>query len=1491
MSTAKADVENIYPVTPMQEGMLFHALLEPGSNAYFEQLSWRIHGDLDIKAFEASWNKLIERHAILRTLFVHEGTDRPLQVVLRSRPITLREIDLRGPDAEAGVAAYTAADRTQPFVLNRDPLLRVAVLRLPGSRFEIVWSHHHIVLDGWSLGLALTELIDIYRAIRERRAPELPAVPPFSHFVKWLQARDHDAAMQFWTLRMSECSQRITVPHTRGGRTSAGARRGSLSFGLGAAATGGLQALAARRGVTLAVVLHAIWALLLGRYADAADVVFGSVVSGRPPDIPNVGSMIGNLINTIPVRVRLDRAVTFDDLIAAMQREAAEAEPHQHVALNRIQSAHRLEDGLFGTLVSFANYPTDPRLVAGLSELGFVVDSVSHIEQTHYDLDVQFVPAPELQVRITYATRFYDPRQIEAIEGHFRAVVAAVILRSDLRFDDIDLLSGDEREGLLGDRHDVQATVPKDTLVAAFERQVTRTPGHIAVIASDGQLTYAELNARANQLAHRLRSVAPMVPDSTVAILLARGVEMAVGILAVLKSGAGYVPLEPGLPRERIAYIIVNAQCKAVVASSATIAAARGCAQVPVVGIDDARADPVANVNAGIGPSDLAYVIYTSGSTGRPKGVMIEHHSVINLVDGLRSHVYDRYEGNLRVALLASYSFDASVQQIFAALLLGHTLVIVDEATKKDGAALNRLLVQNRLDIIDGTPTMLQIMARSSGFDDVRRSVRHALIGGEPLPWRLAEDVMGPGLMVVSNVYGPTECCVDATAQLLTAEMAREGLAVPVGRPLPNTQVLVVGRTGHLAPRGARGEICIAGRGVGRGYASDEALTARKFVRLASLGALRVFRTADAGRILADGAVDCLGRLDDQVKVRGFRIEVGELEHQLSAYPGVERAAVFVAGDELHATLVLSASMNVDELRAHLGETLPEYMIPSQFFRAAALPRTASGKLDRKRLAAGGADTPLELGSDYAAPGTDVERILAKIWQSALGVSRIGIDDNYFALGGDSIKALQILSQLLRHNLRMEIRDLFLHRTIHSLAPLLLPVARATAEENGSSVGPPMLSAVQARFFSEHGAEPGHFHHALLLEARDPLDPVVVGAAFAAVRDRHEALRFAFAPEPEVMPAGAPPPLVQVVPDLASAQAEFLAPFALATGPLHRIAIVRSNHRDLLLIVVHHLCIDGVSWRILIEELATELSAVKSGEVPDLPPLTDPPLKVARKLADYGCGPAARSQLNYWSDVEARCAPLVDSGSAPPGRYGDRTTLSVTLDGPATSALLVDANRAYTTATEDLMLAALAGAIHARFGRTATGVLLESHGRHPLVPGMDMSRTIGWFTSLYPFVLAFDPAHDLGLRVKSMKEAIRSVPDQGTAYGLLRYIGGAPLRSRPQVSFNYLGQLDGHTAAPLRISPESIEGGVSPDAFTLAEIEVSALAVGGRMRLMLAFNAKRFAPPAMQDLLEAWQTELREIVQHCKQRVHTELTPADLSYTKITVEELEDIFK
>ena len=1506
----KGNVENIYPLTPIQQGMLFHSLLEPRSNAYFEQLSWRVRGPLHVAEFEDSWNVLIQRHGVLRTLIAHEGADQPLQVVLKKRPIAVSHVDLRGTDVERGVQQYRDTDRSLPFVLSTDLLLRVAVLRLADEVYEVVWSHHHIVLDGWSVGLLLGELLDVYASRLAGVRPVDRAVPAFSSYVTWLGARDEAQAERYWADTLRDCTRRITIPHTRSGNVAAGAHREALRFALDAQATASVTALAARCGVTLAVVLHAIWAVVLSRYCDQSDVVFGSVVSGRTADLPEVETMVGNLINTIPVRVQLDEAGTFAQLLVLMQQRAIEATPYHHQALHRIQARGGAQDELFGTLVSVANYPIDEYLAGarnGWPDVGFTVESLTHVERTHYDLDLQFVPGATLEVRVTYDAGLYERAQIVGLEHCVRAVITAVCLRPDTRIEAIDASAQN------ADKHNITTLAgdhyrwPLETITAAFERQAQDTPERLAVSSCAGDLTYRQLNDSANRLARHLHGVTRIERDTRVAVVLERNHWLPVALLAVLKAGAAYVALEPSLPRQRLQYIIADSQCCAVLATTATVDFVTAAIEVPVVLVDtadghsssDSGDDGATAVAAHVQPSDLAYVMYTSGSTGRPKGVMVEHHSVINLVHGLHRHVFERYPGALRVALVASYSFDASVQQIFGALLLGHALMVVPEETKRNGARLNDFFCQAQVDVFDGTPSLLHLMSRSDGFDAVRERVRHALIGGEPLPALLVNAVLRSEGMVLSNLYGPTECCVDATAELIEQQLPHDQVSVSIGRPLANVGVMVRSRSGHLAPLGGQGELCISGAGVGRGYLNDEPLTARKFVRLSSItGELRVFRTADTGVMLADGRVRYIGRQDEQVKVRGYRIELGEIEHHLRAHPAVEQAAAFAvaqeSGQALHAALVLLEDVTVEMLRTHLEASLPVHMIPGRFYAIGDLPRTRSGKLDRVRLAAGECGTPIDAGSMQADATCASEQLLVQVWQEVLKVDKIGIDDNYFALGGDSIKAIQILSRVKRGNMQMDIRDLFQHITIRRLAPYLQHAQARPAQAPRGNDDPWLgLTAAQARFLAEHRVEPGRFHHAVVLESKHRLDPRRVAQAFSMLCDRHDSMRLTFHPTPRLAATGGAGADVAVVQSLASAEAQLMAPFDLEAGPLQRLAIVRSQDCDKLLLVLHHLIVDGVSWSILLAELAQALEALERGETPRWPAASDSPLEVARAMADYARSERAQRQLPYWREVgQAAQAARLDHAQPGSVRYRDQRRTQRSYDVHNTTALLNESNRAYSTTPQDLLLTALLRALHTCYGVLSAGVLLESHGRLPFADVVDSSRTIGWFTSIFPVLLTFEPQRTIEHQIKTTKEELRKIPDDGVAYGLLRYLEGAPMSASPQLSFNYLGEIDTAIQGQfLTVSSQLVEGAVSADAHTLAELEVSAWVLDGRARLMLAFDHQRFSQLAMDALVESWHAELTRVLAHCAGVEGVELTPADLSYSQLTVDELEDIFK
>lgn len=1529
MDVTKANVKNIYQLTPLQEGMLFHALLEADSSAYFQQLSCEIRGHLDLAQFAESWNELVRRHEVLRSVFIHEGTDRPLQIVLKERKVDLTVVDLhQNPrDPAVLIEEFKAAERARPFDLSRDLLLRVAVLSFGSDRYEFIWSHHHIILDGWSVSLLLGELLEIYNATRSGNRPTLAPVTPFSRYIKWLEAKDREASVRFWRTALEGYAQRLGIPFSREKQSENFSEHDTFTFAIEKDATEKLHVLTARLGITLYTALQTAWALLLARYNGVSDVVFGSVVSGRSPEIFGVERMIGNFINTIPVRVKIHPELTFAQLLAQVQQNALAAEPHHYLPLSRVQAESGLHEGLFDTLVAFANYPVETRVDAlgDVSKYGFRIGKASHFEQTHYDFDLQFLLTDQLHIRIGYEKHLYDEAQIHRAAKHFRAVLDAMLANECALIGSVDFLTDHERQRILKLLSGPRAPYSTElSLTQLFEQQVRRTPEQVSVKAGALCLSYDELNEQANRLAHQLREAYHIGPDERVGLLLDRDVGMIVGMLAVLKAGGSYVPIEASLPADRIRYVLTNSDCRIVLTSPTTYSLAKEVTTKPIVNLAAIPDGPAADLLPSANGQSLAYVIYTSGSTGHPKGVMIEHHSVVNLVQGLRQHLYAKHEEPLTVALIASYSFDASVQQIFATLLLGHTLVIVDDATKRDGQTLNQFLLEHAVDVIDGTPTLLQLMVQAKGFAEVRQRVKHALIGGEALPWPLLRQIAEvPGVMQISNVYGPTECCVDATAYLVDHVSEHAKNAALIGHPLANVQVVVLDNMGHLADAGISGEICILGPGVGRGYLNDPALTAQKFVHCPFAPQELMYRTADAGRWLPDGSLEFLGRLDSQVKVRGYRIELEEIEHHLRQHPSIARAAVAVqrsAGrEEIHAYIVSPSHLTVEELRIHLGRTLPDYMIPARFLQVEDLPRTLSGKLDRNALVHLESEVSLDLGSDYLPPANLVERRLAEVWQDVLGHERVGVNDNYFALGGDSIKAIQLLSRLLRHQLKFAIRDLFRYPTIRSLAPHVVDVTHARMREQDVQHADCPLTAIQAQFFAEHTVEPHRFNHAVLLRARNRLDVDAVRQVFTSLWNLHDSLRLTFHQlstegkerskswMQRVTAVGEEKREVEVVDlrtslgalkDMEQHAATLQGSFDLSTGPLLKFVIFRMAEVDRLLILAHHLCLDGVSWRILFEDFIEAYTCALAGQSIQLVRPSDSYTSWAAALSRYSRSTELFAEIPYWRDLERLALTLTsDEERTGAAYYRDLDRISATFSKAETAALLTEVNRAYNTTPEDILLTSLARTLHAWRGCSQTVISLEGHGREDILPGVDVSHTVGWFTSMYPFLLAIDPERNLGYQIKSIKECLRSIPNKGVGYGILRYLTPPDMAERPhftvqpRLRFNYLGQIDGALDAGLFQFEQALLGeAVSPDALCPVDLDVSGMIVDDRLELTVAYNKIHFAEKALLSFLNEFQRQVRLVISHCQDQKHTELTPTDLSYSKISIDELEDIF-
>ncbi len=1047
------NVEDIYPLSPMQQGMLFHTLLDPEAGDYLTQLTGTIEGEQTLKAFRDAWSQLIRRHPVLRSAFVWETLDQPLQVVHTEAELSCVQHDLRGcADVDSAFDTFLADDRTAGFDLAVPPLMRLTIFQVAGETYRFVWTHHHLLLDGWSLPLVMKELFAFADASRSGRRPSLPSPRPYRDYINWLAQQDESAGEAYWRRALSGFTAPTPIGATQASNAHRTATRthGEVKRNLAPSVTSSLAAVARRHRLTLNTLVQGAWALLLHHHSGENDVVFGATVSGRPADLSGVESMVGLFINTQPVRVKVDSHSEVLPWLKAIQDEQTRARQFEYCRLTSIHgwSSVPRTMPLFESIVIFENYPASS-IGASVETMG--VRDIGVVETTNYPIALIAAPGEELELRFNFDSGRFARLNVERMAEHLATLLEGIASNPNRRISELPLMNASEQHTVVNEWNRTDAPYPQDrSLDALFVEQVQRTPDAPAA-SYDGQiLSYGELNRRANQVAAALRRRG-IGPEMLVAIALDRSPDMIVGILGVLKAGGAWLPLAVDQPVERIAFLLNDACPKVILSNTRWRSRLPETAQrFEALDIDDAavQSENDADIPSGAGPGNLAYVIYTSGSTGRPKGVMIEHRGAVNLAMA-QGRLFGVSAGT-RVLQFAAPTFDAAVSEILVTLLNGGTLVLA-RREQLIGADLAELLSTGQVNVVTLPPSVLATVPETE-----LAQLKTLVVAGEACPSELTRRWSERRRMI--NAYGPTEATVCATAGMLDGTGP-----VTIGRPIGNVRVYIVDAQMRPVPVGVTGELVIGGAGVARGYLQRPELTRERFVAdpfAESINA-RMYRTGDRARYLADGRIEYLGRMDRQVKIRGFRIEPGEVEAALLNDEGVREAVVIDREDTPgHRRLVAyvtprnGTALRTRELRNTLQAKLPQYMVPSAFVVLDELPLTPHGKLDRTALPVPGT-ARLELEKSYSAPRNSVDEVLANIWQQVLNVERIGIHENFFDQGGHSLLAMQVASRV-REDLGIDlpIAAIFSTPTISSLADCLLqnPAHRAVLERTADLI-------------------------------------------------------------------------------------------------------------------------------------------------------------------------------------------------------------------------------------------------------------------------------------------------------------------------------------------------------------------------------------------------------------------------------------------------------
>lgn len=1520
MNSYENAIEAVYPLSPAQEGILFHASLSADAGVYFIQRLCTLPRDLNVERFKDAWRHIMQRHTILRTAFLFESAERPLQVVGRQVPLPWEEEDWRmvAPDLEQQrLAALLEADRVRGFELTRAPLMRLRLVSRQDGSYYLLWSFHHAILDGWSWPLVLKEVYAFYAA---RGRAQLPIAQPYQSYIAWLQRQDLNKAERFWRTYLQGVTA-LTLPGESVKNAQEAPVYARCQLHLPSSLLDALQTLLQRYHLTVNTVVCGAWALLLSRYSGESDVVFGTAVSGRPPELPGVEAMVGMFINTLPVRMQVVEEQSILSWLQELQQQQAELRQYEYSPLVQIQkwSGIPRETPLFeNILVCNAAGASTDREQAPLLEMG----DVQFVESTNYPLEINVEAGTPFLLQAVYEVHRFEEQTIQRLLSHLQTILFQMCTSPQQRLGSVTLLSEAEQQEVLVEWNATAQEYPNDCLHHLLEAQARLNPGATALVYEGTPLTYQELDQRANRLAWYLRKRG-VGPEVLVGLCIERSLEMIVGLIGILKAGGAYVPLDPEYPTERLGFILENAACPLVITQEALlehlpIGETRAICLDRDWGLIEQESS--ASLPQLAHPENLAYVIYTSGSTGKPKGVQIAHRAVVNYLHSTQRQIGMHHDDTW--VAITTICFDIAAMEIFLPLLVGARVVLASHQVATDAYQLAQLLQDTDATILQATPATWQMLLAAgwSGKQDLK-----ALSGGEALPPDLALQLLTL-CAELWNFYGPTETTIySATTQITDAR------TITLGHPIANTQAYVLDAALRPVPVGVEGQLYLGGVGLARGYLKRPELTAERFIpdAFGQEPGGHLYQTGDRVRYRPDGSLEYLGRADYQVKLRGFRIELGEIETALRQHPLLRDAVVVVKKDasghqRLIAYVVAAAeeaeplplSLLTQELQSALHRVLPDYMVPSLIVPLDALPLTPNRKVDRRALPDPG--TVVQQQTDeHVEPRNEIEQQLATIWKQVLRVGRVGVHDSFFALGGDSILSIRVVARVRQRGLALSARDLFRYPTVAQLAQFIeqnIP-AQPQRHEAGDAVP---LTPLQHWFFEQQRPDYNYWNQAFLFRVKEPLEPVLLRSSLRTLLETHDALRLRFHQEAGMWKQFCPPlekgsevPLsVFTAIDLTEAEqvswvqecvTRLQASLDLDKGPILRVALFDAgpNLPQFLLFVVHHLAVDITSWRILLSDWQTIYQQLQANVAVDLAPVPTSFQHWATRLESYARSLRLMRERSYWFGL-----PWDQVKSIPVDRpHGENTeqqarTLSATLSVEETHILLQEASRTYHMLTHEVLLAALAE-MHARWTGSRTLLVdMEGHGREDIIEDVDLSRTTGWFTTLVPVCLDISEQREARELLTRVKEQVRDIPHGGIGYGLLRYCSQnqevrQKLAALPQsqMVFHYKG----HSATvldqgALLVPAEDVSGSaLHPDSPRSHLLAFEGQVAHDQLRVSITYSAQLYSSTTIEQLLEWYLMELRAMIAHCQTQQEEYFTPQDFPEADLDQTELDNI--
>ncbi|MGG3244338.1 non-ribosomal peptide synthetase [Brevibacillus formosus] len=1476
-------IEQIYPQTPL------HNI---GGTV-------KIKGPVQFSQLEKAIHLFIRRHEGLRLRFVNQmGEIQQFVSHIEDIPLDFKDFTVYN-EPHKEFENWVETEARKPFVIENERLFYFAMFRISDSENGYLAKFHHIIADGWSINIMTDHIQEIYsKLLREEEVGEHLAptyLTYIDHERDYLSSDRYRKNKVFWNEKFR------VLPDSFLEKSSDDLAGNRITYEWNPNLSAQIKAWAKANKWSLNTVLVGLYLLYVYKMTGHDDLVIGTPVLNRSGKQQK--SMFGMFTSTMPFRLTIKAGWSVTDMMDEVNSELQDCFFHQRYPYDLlIQDMELKKKGynqLFDVCVNYYNTTLDTEWE------GHPVENIEFYSGSQiYSMQMvikEWSDSGSISISFDYKMNDYTEEQIHDLFVRLTTLIKKIVTNPNEEIRQLTIFYEDEYKKLVEDYNDTAAPYPRDkTIYQLFEEQVEKSPDKIAIQYGKEWLTYRQLNEKANQLARYLREQG-IGPEKIVGMLTTHSMETMIGIIGIGKAGGAFMPIDPDNPTERIRYILLNSDTKILLTNVAVMDEFGFDGQI--ISLTDVNYDhyPSSNILVESKPTELAYMIYTSGSTGRPKGTMVEHRGLVNYIYWAKK-MYVKHEDEM-FALYSSLAFDLTITSVFTPLICGGTVLVYSQT--EDEYVLFRILKENKASIIKLTPSHLSLVLDR---DNRNSSVKRFIVGGENLKVSLANSVYDSfgGNIEILNEYGPTETVVGCMIHSYDVESDTR-VSVPIGKPADNVCIYVLDKNMDPVPTYAVGEIYISGDGVARGYHHNPELTKEKFLNDPFAIGKRMYKTGDLGRFLPDGKLEYLGRGDLQIKIRGHRVELGEIETQLIQHPQVKDAVVLEREDKnknviLCAYYVAKGNISTDDLKQHLGQQLPNYLIPQHFIEVEEIPLTANGKVDTRLLAE--TELPLMQNTEYTAYSTEKEKQFIQTVEEVLGVEKIGRKHNFYHLGGDSIKAIQIASKLNVKGYRIKVKEMLSTPILEEMA-LLVDEVPLVVIDQGLAEGNISPAPIVSWFFFQKFPKPHHYHQCVLVEINQGITVEILERTLFKLIEHHDGLRInAKANHGELFYnnnhlLGLPrikeldftgfshseqsDKLMEVAYELADSADIF-------QDLLLKACVIDVGSSRNILLVAHHLLVDGVSWRIIVEDLNTLLKQISLGQDALLPPKTHSYQKWTEFLQSYW-REEGEKESGYWQTILQKFTPFPVDHDLGVDSIASSCTLSAEISKQETLALLSEANVSFNTEPIDLLLASLLLTIKENTRRTDILIETEGHGREQIEDTLDITRTVGWFTSLYPLGISLTDG-SLSQQIKHVKEERRKVPNNGIGYGISRYLAKSIRYHAPKtIRFNYLGEFKQEfEGGYVKLLGGSVQQSTSQDNPLTCLIDLNCFILDSRLQIRLTFSRNKYKDISMEQFLAHFKRQLGEIILYCNQKESKEFTPSDFETVEISQEELDNLF-